>query len=163
MTVAAVLACIALGTAAHDGTAAPVKKDSSPAFAALLQSAPADQGAQIAKDASSPSVAGAPAAVLGDPLQSGGNQNCTPSSDVAPNKEGGMPQEPNGYYLEYTLVVPGRKTGDGPVAIDVGGQTYMTGDMQSARGPERIIIGGHEHIYYTPDHYTTFIPLTIVR
>jgi guanyl-specific ribonuclease Sa len=94
--------------------------------------------------------------------------NCKPlpyahDGIVNNNKEGGMPAAPNGYYLEYTLMVPGRKTGDGPVAIDIGGQTYMTGDMQSARGPERIIIGGHEHIYYTPDHYQTFIPLTIAR
>jgi len=82
---------------------------------------------------------------------------------VNSNKEGHMPAEPSGYYLEYTLMVPGRKTGDGPVAIDIGGKTYMTGDMLSARGPERIIIGGHQHIYYTPDHYQTFIELALVR
>jgi guanyl-specific ribonuclease Sa len=79
------------------------------------------------------------------------------------NTEGGMPQAPAGFYKEYTLMVPGRKTGDGPVPIVVGGQTYMTGNMQSARGPERIIIGGGKEIYYTMDHYKTFLHLTIVQ
>ena len=82
---------------------------------------------------------------------------------VNSNREGQMPSEPAGYYLEYTLMIPGRNPGDGPVAIDIGGKTYMTGSMIGARGSERIIVGGHEHIYYTPDHYKTFIPLTIVR
>jgi ribonuclease T1 len=78
------------------------------------------------------------------------------------NKEGGMPQEAAGYYHEYTLVVPGRKTGDGAVPVVIGGKTYETGTMESARGPERIIIGGGSEIYYTMDHYTTFLRLTIV-
>jgi guanyl-specific ribonuclease Sa len=79
------------------------------------------------------------------------------------NSEGHLPQAPVGYYKEYTLIVPGRNTGDGPVAVDIGGKTYMTGSMLSARGPERIMIGGGQHIYYTPDHYATFIELTIVK
>ena len=79
------------------------------------------------------------------------------------NSEGGMPQAPAGYYKEYTLIVPGRHTGDGPVQVDIGGQIYMTGNMQSARGPERIIIGGGQNIYYTPDHYSHFINLKIVK
>jgi len=79
------------------------------------------------------------------------------------NREGMLPQQPKGYYLEYTLMVDGRKTGDGPEPIDIGGRTYMSGAMLSARGPERLIIGGRERVYYTPDHYKTFIELTIVR
>ncbi len=79
------------------------------------------------------------------------------------NSEGHMPQAPAGYYREYTLIVPGRQTGDGPVPVDIGGTIYMTGKMLSARGPERIIIGGGQRIYYTPDHYATFIELTIVK
>ena len=74
-----------------------------------------------------------------------------------------MPQAPKGYYLEYTLMVPGRNTGDGPVPVVIGGQTYMTGPVLSARGPERIIIGGGKEIYYTMDHYKTFLHLTIVK
>jgi guanyl-specific ribonuclease Sa len=79
------------------------------------------------------------------------------------NTEGGMPPQPAGYYKEYTLMVPGRNTGDGPVPVVIGGKTYMTGNMLSARGPERLLIGGGRDIYYTPDHYKSFINLTIVR
>lgn len=79
------------------------------------------------------------------------------------NKEGQMPQAPKGFYREYTLIVPGRKTGDGAEPIVIGGKTIMSGTMQSARGPERIIIGGGEKIYYTPDHYKTSIELKIVK
>jgi len=82
---------------------------------------------------------------------------------VNTNTEGGMPQAAKGYYLEYTLMVPGRQTGDGPVPVVIGGKTYMTGDMQSARGPERIIIGGGKDIYYTMDHYKSFVHLAIVK
>ncbi len=94
--------------------------------------------------------------------------NCKPlqfkqDGVVNNNNEGGMPQAPKGYYHEYTLMVPGRQTGDGAVPVNIGGTTYMTGTMQSARGPERIIIGGGEFIYYTMDHYKTFVKLTIVK
>jgi ribonuclease T1 len=78
------------------------------------------------------------------------------------NSEGGMPQQADGYYHEYTLIVPGRKTGDGAVPVVIGGQTYMTGTMQSTRGPERIIIGQGNEIFYTMDHYGHFVQLTIV-
>ena len=79
------------------------------------------------------------------------------------NKEGQMPQAPAGFYHEYTLMVPGRKTGDAPEPIVIGGQTYMTGAMLSARGPERLIIGGGKEIYYTMDHYKSSVHLTIVK
>ncbi len=79
------------------------------------------------------------------------------------NSEGHMPQEAAGYYKEYTLIVPGRNTGDGPMPVVIGGQKYMTGNMLSARGPERIIIGQGSEIYYTMDHYATFVKLTIVK
>ncbi|MDD2772706.1 MAG: ribonuclease domain-containing protein [Elusimicrobiales bacterium] len=80
------------------------------------------------------------------------------------NKEGTLPRQSNrDYYKEFTLMVPGRQTGDGPVPVFIGGKQYMTGKMLSARGPERIIIGGRTQIYYTPDHYATFIELKIVK
>ena len=94
--------------------------------------------------------------------------NCKPlpfdhDGIINQNKEGKMPQAAYGFYKEYTLMVPGRKTGDGAEPIVIGGQTIMSGTMQSARGPERIIIGGGQKIYYTPDHYKTFIELKIVK
>ncbi|HAT73292.1 MAG TPA: hypothetical protein DCS63_10805 [Elusimicrobia bacterium] len=75
----------------------------------------------------------------------------------------GLPRKPAGYYKEYTLIVPGRKTGAGPEAVIIGGDTYMTGSVLSSRGPERLMIGDGREVYYTPDHYTTFVHLSIVR
>ncbi len=75
----------------------------------------------------------------------------------------GLPAKPAGYYLEYTLIVPDRPTGSKPEPVVIGGQTYMTGAVLSFRGAERLMIGNHREVYYTPDHYTTFILLSIVR
>ena len=75
----------------------------------------------------------------------------------------GLPKKPAGYYLEYTLIVPNRPTGAKPEPVVIGGGTYMTGAVLSARGAERLMIGNHREVYYTPDHYTTFIYLAIVR
>lgn len=75
----------------------------------------------------------------------------------------GLPQKPAGYYLEYTLIVPGRKPGAGPEPVLIGGVTYTAGPVLSQRGAERLMIGGGREVYYTPDHYTTFVYLDIVR
>lgn len=75
----------------------------------------------------------------------------------------GLPVKPSGYYLEYTLIVPDRPTGSKPEAVVIGGATYMTGPVLSFRGPERLMIGNHREVYYTPDHYKTFVNLAIVR
>lgn len=77
---------------------------------------------------------------------------------VFQNKEGKLPQMPYGYYHEYTLL-PG---GQYPTTIVIGGVTYQMGQKQGKRGAERIIIGGGQLIYYTPDHYRTFIRLQVV-
>ncbi len=74
------------------------------------------------------------------------------------NKEGRLPQQPKGYYKEYTLL-----TGSAPHTVVIGGTTYQVAPDLSARGSERVIIGGGEHIYYTPDHYAHFIELTVVN
>ena len=75
----------------------------------------------------------------------------------------GLPVKPAGYYLEYTLIVPNRPTGSKPEPVVIGGATYMTGPVLSFRGPERLMIGNHREVYYTPDHYKTFVNLAIVR
>ncbi|MFE0465511.1 ribonuclease domain-containing protein [Kitasatospora sp. NPDC058965] len=54
---------------------------------------------------------------------------------VFANHEGVLPQEPSGYYHEYTVTTPGAPT----------------------RGTRRIITGRAPHEdYYTADHYATF-------
>ncbi len=76
---------------------------------------------------------------------------------VFTNKEGVLPQASKGYYHEYTLVI-----GDGASSVVIGDTTYPVAPALSARGAERIIIGGGQLIYYTPDHYRHFIQLQIV-
>lgn len=56
---------------------------------------------------------------------------------VFQNKEGLLPSQPAGYYREWVHPTPGV---NGP-------------------GPQRVITGGGGELYYTPDHYRTFIPL----
>ncbi|TDD68390.1 ribonuclease domain-containing protein, partial [Actinomadura rubrisoli] len=56
---------------------------------------------------------------------------------VFQNREGLLPQEPRGFYHEYTVKTPGSPT----------------------RGARRIITSGnegHDGMYWTADHYRTF-------
>lgn len=77
---------------------------------------------------------------------------------VFKNKEGLLPQQPYGFYHEYTLLPPGNY----PSAVVIGGVSYPLSEKLGKRGAERIIVGGGQLIYYTPDHYRTFIPLQMV-
>ena len=79
------------------------------------------------------------------------------------NREGRLPPRPRGYYLEYSFPVPGRKIGDAPAEVLIGTVTLVSGVTTTARGPERLVIGGGREIYYTPDHYLSFVQLTIAR
>jgi RHS repeat-associated protein len=72
-----------------------------------------------------------------DRIASGGKFPHKNDGSVFQNKEGLLPNKPNGYYREYVVPTPGAK---GP-------------------GPQRIITGNGGERYYTPDHYGTFIPL----
>ena len=55
------------------------------------------------------------------------------------NREGRLPSKPNGYYTEYVHPTPG-----------IGGP-----------GPQRVVSGGGGEMYFTPDHYNTFIPIRL--
>lgn len=57
--------------------------------------------------------------------------------NVFRNDEGLLPSRPPGYYQEFVHPTPG----------------------VSGAGPQRIIRGQGGELYYTPDHYGTFIPL----
>ncbi|MBX3015033.1 MAG: ribonuclease [Caldilineaceae bacterium] len=50
------------------------------------------------------------------------------------NRERLLPQKPNGYYREYTVITPG----------------------ESDRGARRIVAGEAGELYYTDDHYDSF-------
>ena len=53
------------------------------------------------------------------------------------NKEGLIPDKGANYYHEFVLPTPG---------------------IQGV-GPQRIIRGGNGELYYSPDHYKSFLPL----
>ena len=54
---------------------------------------------------------------------------------VFANREGRLPQREPGYYREYTVVTPGAKD----------------------RGARRVVRGNGGELYYTRDHYRTFL------
>jgi ribonuclease T1 len=57
------------------------------------------------------------------------------------NAERRLPDEPRGYYREYTVPTPG----------------------SADRGARRIITGKNGEYYYTPDHYATFRRVDVTR
>jgi len=57
------------------------------------------------------------------------------------NNERLLPREPDGYYREYTVLTPG----------------------SAQRGGRRIITGQDGAIYYTPDHYDSFVKVDTTR
>ncbi|WP_236793620.1 ribonuclease domain-containing protein [Amycolatopsis sp. GM8] len=54
---------------------------------------------------------------------------------VFDNREKRLPDEQRGYYHEYTVPTPG----------------------SADRGPRRLITGGGHELYYTGDHYASFV------
>lgn len=72
-----------------------------------------------------------------DRINSGGTFPHHNDGSVFRNKEGLLPSQPSGYYTEFVHPTPGI----------------------SGPGPQRIIRGNGGELYYTPDHYSTFIPL----
>jgi ribonuclease T1 len=53
------------------------------------------------------------------------------------NREGLLPERPDGFYREYTVETPGSED----------------------RGARRLVIGGGGETYYTRDHYQSFIEI----
>lgn len=78
---------------------------------------------------------------------------------VFENRQSRLPAQPKGYYREYTLLPPPGS----PSTITVGGRRFVIDPPQGRRGAERLIIGGGEVLYYSPDHYTTFLLLQVLR
>ncbi|MFL5800699.1 MAG: polymorphic toxin-type HINT domain-containing protein [Roseiflexaceae bacterium] len=70
-----------------------------------------------------------------DRIDSGGSYPHVRDGTTFGNREGLLPTQPRGYYTEYVHPTPGL---NGP-------------------GPQRIVTGGAGEIYYTPDHYRSFI------
>jgi guanyl-specific ribonuclease Sa len=72
-----------------------------------------------------------------DRIKSGGSFPHRNDGAIFRNDQGLLPKRPAGYYREYVHPTPGV---NGP-------------------GPQRIVAGKGGELYYTPDHYQTFIPL----
>lgn len=67
-------------------------------------------------------------------IDAGGPFPYAKDGTVFANREGRLPQQPRGYYREYTVPTPGAKN----------------------RGARRIVRGRGGETYYTRDHYRTF-------
>ncbi|MDQ4011467.1 MAG: ribonuclease N [Actinomycetota bacterium] len=68
-------------------------------------------------------------------IQEGGPFPYRQDGTVFGNREGRLPQQRSGFYREYTVPTPG----------------------ESDRGPRRLITGGTTELYYTGDHYVSFV------
>jgi ribonuclease T1 len=78
---------------------------------------------------------------------------------VFDDSEGLLPSMPLGYYHEYTVLPPA----EGTHVVTIGEKTYsIEVPPPGNRGAERLIIGGGKVLYYTPDHYQTFIQLQVL-
>jgi len=78
---------------------------------------------------------------------------------VFSNRENLLPPQPKGYYREYTVMPPQGS----PSQITVGDEDFTISPSSGTRGAERLIIGGGVEAFYSPNHYKTFILLTILR
>jgi ribonuclease T1 len=68
-------------------------------------------------------------------IQQGGPFPYRQDGSVFKNREVRLPSRQAGFYREYTVPVPG----------------------EHDRGPRRLITGGAAELYYTGDHYVTFV------
>jgi guanyl-specific ribonuclease Sa len=73
-----------------------------------------------------------------DRIKSGGSFPYRNDGSVFMNREGLLPKQVNGYYREFVHPTAG----------------------VSGPGPQRIILGGAGELYYTPNHYGSFIQLS---
>jgi guanyl-specific ribonuclease Sa len=68
-------------------------------------------------------------------IQHGGPFRYRQDGVVFGNREGHLPPRQSGFYHEYTVPTPG----------------------EHDRGPRRLITGGAAELYYTGDHYVSFV------
>jgi ribonuclease T1 len=68
-------------------------------------------------------------------IQHGGPFQYRQDGVVFGNRQGRLPLRQSGFYREYTVPTPGERD----------------------RGPRRLITGGAAELYYTGDHYVSFV------
>jgi ribonuclease T1 len=100
-------------------------------------------GTTTATDATGESAAAIPAeqrAAVGEVLRlidAGGPFPYDEDGAVFSNREGLLPDQPSGYYHEYTVETPGSPD----------------------RGARRLVTGENDEVYYTSDHYGSFVKI----
>lgn len=90
----------------------------------------ADEAAQVQPLASLPPQARQTLALI----KQGGPFPYAKDGSIFGNREGRLPEQPRGYYREYTVPTPG----------------------VSHRGARRIVAGGGREFWYSADHYRSF-------
>jgi ribonuclease T1 len=70
-------------------------------------------------------------------ISAGGPFPFSRDDTIFQNREGLLPDQPRGYYREYTVITPG----------------------EDDRGARRIVAGGAGDLYYTADHYRSFLEI----
>ncbi|MBI5244961.1 MAG: hypothetical protein HY922_14940 [Elusimicrobia bacterium] len=191
--IGAVIVVLGLAAVARRGTASSVSTDDSSAFGSLLNSVPAGQREDISGGVGIDLIEAGPVDIPGASTEEPSAKAIPPGKDLLPkfsdrirvdiilkivaavyngaplpfpkdgvvfeNREGRLPAKPKGYYREYTVLPPKGS----PMTVTVGDRTFQISPPQGHRGAERLIIGGGEVLYYSPDHYRTFIELQVIR
>ncbi len=74
-------------------------------------------------------------------IQHGGPFRYRQDGAVFGNRERRLPPQHSGFYREYTVPTP----------------------AEQDRGPRRLVTGGTTQLYYTGDHYVTFVAVDLTR
>ncbi len=82
----------------------------------------------------------AEAAAVVATIQRGGPFPHAQDGSTFRNAERLLPTRPGGYYREYTVPTPG----------------------ETDRGARRLVTGGGDEVYYTADHYQSFVVVDVV-
>jgi ribonuclease T1 len=105
----------------------------------VLPDPPVDHRAAVAASAAlpvrQPSQLPPQAAQVWQLIQHGGPYRYRQDGSVFGNREKHLPTREPGFYREYTVPTPG----------------------EDDRGPRRLITGGSTELYYTGDHYVSFV------
>ncbi len=129
--IAGVLFSLAEGPAGETNRSAATSVASQLGATPLPGSAAAEDGLPIVAAARLPIEAQQTIALI----LAGGPFPYDQDGDVFQNREGLLPGRPSGYYHEYTVVTPG----------------------SDDRGARRIVAGSQGELYYTDDHYASFV------
>jgi len=141
LTVALVglIALVVVGWFVKDNVANPEKPPASiPSSASALAVPGAKAGMDVKTLSSLPAEAGATWKLIesNGPFPHPRNDGVT-----FQNREKRLPQEDSGYYKEYTVPTPGSPD----------------------RGARRLVTGKEKEVFYTGDHYSTFVVVDVTK